>query len=186
MRSPDALPARCDATWIQTASGRQFWPLNPCPSEISIHDIAHALANKCRFTGHCRDFYSVAQHSVIVSNLCRDPIDMKWGLLHDAAEAYLPDIAAPIKPLIQGFDAIEEAVLRCVAHTFNLPWPYSAAVKHADLVALESERISLMARPPKPWAVTGTVKPTGPIAALSPADARRLFLDQWNEVMGAT
>ena len=74
--------------WIQTYLGIQFWPLDPRPEEVMLFDIAHSLSNMCRFTGHCREFYSVAQHSVIVSqNVPRE--DAAWGLLHDASEAYM-------------------------------------------------------------------------------------------------
>ena len=52
--------------WMQTYSGFQFWPLDPRPEEIHVIDIAHSLANQCRYAGHCREFYSVAQHSVLL------------------------------------------------------------------------------------------------------------------------
>jgi 5'-deoxynucleotidase YfbR-like HD superfamily hydrolase len=82
-------------TWVVTFTGQKFNPLNPDPLTINIHDIAHGLSNICRFTGQTRNFYSVAQHSYYVSLLC-DKYKM-WGLLHDASEAYLNDIATPLK-----------------------------------------------------------------------------------------
>src|SRR5271165_7548492 len=82
--------------WIQTYTGRVMYPLDPRPEEINIIDIAHALSNLCRFTGHVRTFYSVAEHSVRVSQHC-DPKDALWGLLHDASEAYLADMSRPMK-----------------------------------------------------------------------------------------
>lgn len=90
-----------DNAWILTFTGRRAWPLDPRSQDICIEDIAHALALTCRFTGHCREFYSVAQHSVLVSHYVSDH-DGDAGLqlaalLHDAAEAYLPDLAKPIK-----------------------------------------------------------------------------------------
>src|SRR5579885_2784587 len=84
--------------WIQTYCGVAFYPLDPRPEEILIEDIAHALSMLCRFTGHVKRFYSVAQHCVYVSHRC-DPKDALWGLLHDAAEAYLNDISRPVKSL---------------------------------------------------------------------------------------
>src|ERR1017187_10636100 len=78
---------------ITTFSGIHFWPLLPNPADIRIEDIAHALSNQCRFAGHAREFYSVAEHSVRVSQLC-PPEDALWGLLHDASEAYLTDVPA--------------------------------------------------------------------------------------------
>ncbi|VTU01022.1 Uncharacterized protein OS=Fibrella aestuarina BUZ 2 GN=yfdR PE=4 SV=1 [Gemmataceae bacterium] len=82
--------------WIQTYSGRRFWPLDPRPGEVDILDISHALANTCRFTGHCKQFYSVAQHSVLASRVVK-PEAALAALLHDAAEAYMGDIARPWK-----------------------------------------------------------------------------------------
>src|SRR6266496_3875421 len=81
---------------IILASGKWFNVFNPKPEDVDIRDIAHALSNQCRFTGHTKEFYSVAQHSVLVSTFCA-PEDAAWGLLHDASEAYLSDIASPVK-----------------------------------------------------------------------------------------
>jgi 5'-deoxynucleotidase YfbR-like HD superfamily hydrolase len=83
-------------SWIQTYQGGCFEPFNPHPDQIHIRDIAHALALTCRFTGHCLDFYSVAQHSVMVSQIVSHKHALA-GLLHDASEAYLTDVASPIK-----------------------------------------------------------------------------------------
>ena len=81
--------------WIVTYTGKKFWPLDPRPEDIDIIDIAHALSNICRFTGHVREFYSVAQHSVHVALLSNDY--QLYGLLHDASEAYLCDVSSPVK-----------------------------------------------------------------------------------------
>src|SRR6266496_1501995 len=81
---------------IMTYSGELITPLNPDPDDIQIEDIAHALSNQCRFSGHCKQFYSVAEHSCRVSDLCSYEHQL-GGLLHDGTEAYLSDIARPIK-----------------------------------------------------------------------------------------
>src|SRR4051812_31750950 len=89
--------------YIQTYSGTEFWPLSPKAADVKLIDIAHALSNKCRFAGHCREFYSVAQHSVLVSRQLPDEFKL-WGLLHDAGEAYFADIPNPIKIQYTLFD----------------------------------------------------------------------------------
>ncbi len=85
--------------WIQTFTGRRFWPLGARAGDVDVRDIAHALALKCRFNGHCRVFYSVAEHSVRVSRVMEvgGRKMAMWGLMHDAAEAYLADLGGPIK-----------------------------------------------------------------------------------------
>ena len=118
--------------WIETYTGKQFYPLEPDIDLIDIEDIAHALSNICRFTGHCEEFYSVAQHSVIVCAHCT-PENALAGLLHDAAEAYICDIAKPIKPFITNYKQMEEKLLRVIFEKFQVPYPYPDEIKKIDL-----------------------------------------------------
>lgn len=93
--------------WCQTFTGRKVDIFHPSPEMVDIEDIAHALSMTCRFGGHCRDFYSVAEHSVLVEQIGRNVLHcttFRLGmllLLHDAAEAYIGDIITPIK---RGFE----------------------------------------------------------------------------------
>jgi hypothetical protein len=139
---------------IVTYTGRMIEPLNPDPAEIDILDIAHALSNQCRFTGHTSEFYSVAQHSVLVSRYC-DPDDALWGLLHDASEAYLSDICRPVKRFTEwgeGYGDVEIELMRAVGDAFKLPdlkpddfgLSMPASVKWADDVLLRTEMRDLM------------------------------------------
>jgi hypothetical protein len=86
---------------IATASGIEFNPFNPDPDGICLEDLALALSNKCRFTGHTKWHYSVAQHSVYALWMAQrrelSEEIQKWALLHDATEAYFPDVASPLK-----------------------------------------------------------------------------------------
>ena len=131
--------------WIQTYTGGRFYPLKPEISDIRLEDIAHALANTCRYTGHCSDFYSVAQHSVIVSHLVPDHC-AQWGLLHDAAEAYISDIARPIKklPALREYCETEHEIMIFIARKFGLPMHEPDEVKLADNKALSIEVQVLM------------------------------------------
>lgn len=177
-------PPRDGRSWIQTYSGRQFWPLNARVSDVYIVDIAHALSLICRYTGHVREFYSVAQHSVIASLIV--PVeDAKWALLHDAAEAYLCDVARPIKPFLGDYRAIEHNLMRVICSAFGLPSEEPASVRQADLVLLATERRDLMAAPPVPWVSTKNVTPLdGIIHPLPPAKAKELFLARFKELFG--
>ena len=77
--------------WMQTYTGERFWPLDPRIEDIHIRDISMALGKLCRYGGHTIFFYSVAEHSVLVSEYVPEEYAL-WGLLHDASEAYLSDI----------------------------------------------------------------------------------------------
>ncbi len=105
--------------WIATFTGKRFWPLDPRPEEVCIEDIAHALSMKCRFGGHCARFYSVAEHSVYVSQAVKPDLRLA-ALLHDAAEAYLADIPRPVKKDIPDWAHIEATVDRAIAEHFRL------------------------------------------------------------------
>jgi len=125
---------------ITTYSGVRFWPLLPNCDDIRIEDIAHALANQCRFAGHTRVFYSVAEHSVRVSHLCR-PEDALWGLLHDASEAFLSDIRAPLKelPEFEAYRTAERSLQRAIAQRFGLRPEEPRSVTEADRTVLRIE-----------------------------------------------
>lgn len=163
--------------WIQTYTGRKFHPLAPRADEIDVRDIAHALSLNCRFNGHCRVFYSVAEHSVRVSRLLDGELAM-WGLLHDAAEAYLTDLPRPVKCQMPLFDEVETRLLEIIAAHFGLRCPMPAEVKHADDVLLATEARDVMGPAPEPWSFGGTpLRET--IKPMSPAEAERAFLERF-------
>jgi uncharacterized protein len=97
---PGAAPPSA-GPYLQTVSGRWVNPFDPDPAQLDAGDIARALGNLCRFGGHSRVFYSVAQHCVIVSRVVEerggDVEDAFAALMHDAGEAYLGDMPHPLK-----------------------------------------------------------------------------------------
>ena len=139
--------------WIQTYTGMQFHPGDPSVGDFDIRDVAHGLALLCRFNGHCRVFYSVAEHSVRVSRAC-PPEAALAGLLHDLGEAYLGDLPRPIKRHFPEFDVFEDRLLEVAAEQFGLPWPLPDAVWAADDLLLATEFRDLMEEPPAPLRVT--------------------------------
>lgn len=131
------LPARQGAA-LRTYSG--FWinPADPAPEAIAIEDIAHHLSCRARFSGATRSFYSVAQHSVLVSHNC-DGCELA-GLLHDAGEAYGPDIPSPIRADFPLWTSWEARILNAVADRFGIDWAdASMAVEIADARAFLTE-----------------------------------------------
>jgi uncharacterized protein len=141
-----------NADWIQTHSGRRFNPLKPNPDAIVIQDIAHALSMQCRFSGHCREFYSVAQHSVLVSYICEHK-DALWGLMHDASEAYLIDVPRPLKRSgkFQAYIEFEKVMQEAICRRFDLPFAEPLSVKEADTVLLATEARDLMSPLHSDW-----------------------------------
>ena len=168
--------------WIQTYSGRHFYYAKPSAENINIEDIAHALSNQCRFAGHVRSFYSVAQHSVLVSLLMEywgaPRIAQFSGLMHDAAEAYLVDLPRPIKRYMPFYNEAEERVYEVIRKVYKLP-PISPAVRDADNIVLVTEARDLLGAPPD-WTLVKQIKPMNKqIVPLCPQEAKLLFLHRY-------
>lgn len=137
--------------WVETSSGKEFWPLDPRPEEIDINDIAHALSMICRFNGHTRHHYSVAQHSlncsIYAKALGHGPKGQLYCLLHDASEAYICDIPRPLKPYLINYTEIEDRLQAMIYERFGLPSPTEegkAHIKEVDNAVLMIEAKALL------------------------------------------
>ena len=137
-------------SWIQCFSGGRFYPLDPHPADVRVPDIAHALSNLCRFTGHGR-WYSVAEHSVLVSRLAPKMCGDRWcrlcgvrGLFHDAAEAYIGDLNSPTKHQTEmaPFRIAEELIMDAIFTALKFPHdpsPANGYIHQADQAILANE-----------------------------------------------
>jgi len=163
---------------IQLYSGAYFNILNPQDSEFDIETIAWALSHVNRFTGHTRFPYSVAQHSIAVSTIV-PRCDAMHGLLHDAAEAFLGDVASPLKQLLPEYKTIEANVEREIFRRFGLADDMPKSVKDADTVMLLTERAQLMPHSTDSawnWAADYEPLKSLTIIQMTPPDVRGEFL----------
>lgn len=163
--------------FMQTATGRKFWPMDPRADEVFIEDIAHSLSMQCRYAGHCLRFYSVAEHSVMIARhlaASHAPEVALYGLLHDASEAYLIDVPRPVKPYLTGYKVAEAAVMEVVCRRFGLPHEMPPEVHEADERIIADELVNLV---PMDWHARYAGKELGVrLRFWSPYRAREEFM----------
>ncbi|MDA8522017.1 hypothetical protein [Acidovorax sp. NCPPB 4044] len=171
---------------ILLASGRYFNFERPEETPISVEDVAHALSKLCRFTGHCRGFYSVAQHAVLVSYLV-PPEHAFHALHHDDVEAVMGDMSSPLKRLLPEYKALEHRVEAAILAQFGLPAAMPAEVKHADLVALRTEQRDLMHIAGGRWPSLDGIEPSNmhTLEPMEPEMARRAYLARHFQLLPA-
>jgi len=176
--------------WLQTFTSRRVFPYDPSVEEIAVEDIAHALSLTNRFAGHTRLGYSVAQHSYLVAEHC--PLLYRLlGLLHDAAEAYIGDLPAPIKndSSMGNYRLLEAHLLSVIYKAFGVDASGHIArgmppdVAFADARMLATEARDLLGPPPEPWLWLPEPYPEV-IVPVSAAEAEREFLRHFVEYGG--
>lgn len=168
-------------TWTHTSRGRALDLADPQLQDIDLEEIGEALGHLCRYNGCVRQFYSVGQHCVLMSEWLEqqgEPLEVQLGaLLHDAAEAYLGDLTWPVQALLWGRDDEHSHVVRlrykvaqgrldhliAQAVGLDVAWLRDERVKRADLRILLDERAALLTEPPpRPWfADSAQIKPLG-------------------------
>ncbi len=183
--------------YIKTYSGVNFYPFDPKVEDVNIVDIAHALALQCRFNGHTNRFYSVAQHCIEVAKKC-SPENQLWGLLHDAPEAYISDLASPIKKNMPEFQRAEATILKVIVEKYRLKLGslpngvplqhYSGVmepqeVKDVDVKMLVTEARDLLGLFPNPWGMD--VEPYGDMALvpMTPEQSEREYIRVFEELL---
>ena len=166
--------------WLSTFTGRMFWPMDPRVGDFDIRDIAHGLSLTCRFAGQCRQFYSVAQHCVIVALRFKQHIDVRTALLHDAAEAYIGDLATPVKRSLPDYKVCEDNILRCISEQFNTSFPISREIKEVDYLMLHLEAHTMM-NESQDWIDYDLIKGQEMPDIMTSEEAEQKFLDifQW-------
>ncbi len=147
MESTSEAPRK--GNYMQTFTGRLFWPEDPRPGDFDIRDVAHGLSNICRYGGHCHRFYSVCEHSCRVSLAVKylggTPEEQYEAVLHDAVESIIGDVIWPLKgaPEMTGYRDIEKRNEKAFAQQFGLADKRPGIVKYCDLVLLATEKRDL-------------------------------------------
>lgn len=180
--SQTSVQPKVTSSCIHTFTGRMVDPLDLQPEDVCIEDIAHHLANQCRFSGAVKKFYSVADHSIICSYLVAPELALD-ALLHDAAECYLQDMARPLKhdPRFgQAYRGAEKRAEKVIAEVFGTQYPIPDEVYVADNIALVTEARDLMHGTDN-WSDSyKEIKPLpDPLVPLSPAKAEEKFLKRF-------
>jgi 5'-deoxynucleotidase YfbR-like HD superfamily hydrolase len=174
-------PRASSETAIRLYRGGYLDFRDPGASDFTIEDIAHGLANICRYAGQCRSFYSVAEHCVYVSAEAKG-FELP-ALMHDAAEAFTGDITRPLKQLLPDFRRIEAAITDVISRRFGIPLPLPSQVKRAELRVFAAEQAAMM-----PPGTDEMVKRQGIQAAsvtfhyYRPEEAEALFLERFRQL----
>jgi hypothetical protein len=183
--------------WIQTFTGIQFYPLDPREEDVELDDIAHSLSMIPRYNGHTKKFYSVAEHSILLSNAVA-PQHALWALFHDAAEAYLIDVTKPVKSFLFAnihyhgetssncevvpIKTVENRILRVIADKVGLTWPPDDMVNQADQRIVVDEKNQAYANNIG-WDHTRGIRPLNiKLHFWSPEEAKKQFLARWAEI----
>lgn len=184
------IPEQTDdfGRFITTYSGEKFYIDHCNISDIPMFDIAHALSMNCRFNGHLQTFYSVAEHSVIVSEIVEAMASRKHALaalLHDISEAFVPDVPRPFKDLISGFEEYEERLLKAAAYTYKFQYPLHDTVKYVDKHIVRAEAEELYKDPCPAWVKSYDSIPMANrlIEGLTPWEARTKFMIRFAALM---
>lgn len=173
-------------SFIITRTGKRFDLLEPSASMIDPADIAWSLSMQCRFNGHVKAFYSVAQHCLVVAELVR-PHHQLEALLHDATEAYVGDLVSPLKQALPEYRQIEMRVWHAICSRFDIHPVLPPCVHDADLIALATERRDLMAPHADDWpCLVGTHPAAFRIAPMTQPEAAQAYFNRLMELLATT
>lgn len=181
-----------DNAYIHTQAGR-FYAANPT---WNVSAIAHALGQTARYRGNADEFYSVAEHSVLVSLLMQEITggNPREGLFHDATEAVLPDVSAPFKQLFPDLRSVDNRFDSNLRHHFGLPPKKTQECIKADWLALFIESAQILPERGtdfedpyniRPEALRLREKEGWMIACLDWRSAKALFMQRYRQLNGS-
>jgi hypothetical protein len=170
--------------WVQTYMDIQFNPLSIKEEDISILDIAHALSHTCRWGGHCNRFYSVAQHSVMVSEMA-SPENKLAALLHDASEAYIGDMPSPLKALMPDYKELEKTIQTAIQRKYGIADELPEEIHEIDrrVCIWEAHNLLYDTNLVRVWGGDNP-DPDKPLRPVTSETAKHLFLFEFNKLTG--
>lgn len=159
--------------------------MKPEDYDYDIEEIAEALSNLCRYTGHVKKFYSVAEHSVLVSHLVPPRLALT-ALLHDSSEAFLGDVSSPLKKLLPEYKVIENRVQEAIANYYSIPYPFPEEIHEADKRMYWNERTNVAPGPKDTlWHTEFRAARKVQASGMKPLMAKRFFLSRFKEITEA-
>lgn len=170
-----------DDHWMCLVDGTQFFPFDPNPKTIKFDHIAHCLSNLCRYSGHTKRFYSVAEHAYWVSYAVPES-DALEALLHDASETYCADLPSPIKRTLPEYRKVEDRIQAVIAQRFNLKYPFPDSVHVADKRILANEYRDILNPCVVNWVEHIEPLPNVTIQGWLPDEAKSRFIHRYFEL----
>jgi hypothetical protein len=171
--------------YIETYTGKRIFYDNIKSEDITIIDIGHALSQLCRYTGHTKEFYSIAQHSILVSDNLGTLAEKRAGLLHDASEAYINDLASPLKKFLgdSSYTELEDDFHEVINRKFNITDGMTSNIKKVDLQALFTEKRDVTNNAHTDWGWGYDIEMfKDKIIPLPPKGVKRLFFDRFKKL----
>jgi hypothetical protein len=163
-----------------TYTGKYINVMNLQPEDIDIEDIAHALSMQCRYNGHVREFYSVAEHCFRLSLVVPDEL-AKVALMHDASEAYCGDLVLPIKRVLPQFGDIEDPIHLAIFERFGLNLGDLDHIAYHDR-AISIDEMGQLMESVDPFLLTHYSALNIDINPMTPSDAKHAFLSRFYEL----
>jgi len=169
-------------SFIKVYAGHYIDLKNPNPVEIDIRTIAASLSKMCRYGCHCPKFYSVAEHCIHAVELAvRDGFmgdALRAVFLHDASEAYLGDIPAPLKKLLPYYSVLEHKMEDAIASRFKVNFlKWHPVIKGFDMEMRKAEKADMWPLDIEEWEGMKEVKERSvPFQYWTPEEGEAAFI----------
>ena len=140
--------------YIMSISGNRIYILDDPARDLKLSDIAHSLGMQCRYGGHTREFYSVAEHCTLLSDYAATELGdarlAAWLHFHDAPESVCQDLVGPAKRVLIDYRGYERGVVDSFCKHFPLVRGHDGqSVRNLDRQIMTDEMVQAMHVDPK-------------------------------------